>query len=96
MRYPVTLWTAQNTNCVTELFIVDPNNRKGHVATVYDNPAAAQLMAHAPDLKYALEAILRVHIDPLDGIRTIDDMFEEIRAIATEAVEIFEDDDATD
>jgi hypothetical protein len=96
MRYPVSLITTSVAHAKNDLFIGDPHSRKGLVARVYENPLAARLMASAPDLKYALEAILRVQVDSQGDFPTIEHALTEIRSIAADALEPLERDNAAD
>jgi hypothetical protein len=73
-------------NAPDDFYLVNPNSRKGVVARVYKDHAAAELLASAPDFKEALEAILRAEV--CSDIPTKDDLLVELRSIARDALEL--------
>ena len=88
MDYPVLLRASKVRDSATDYFIGNPHARNGLVARVYSSPNATRLFATAPDLKAALEAILRVEVGADDDDRTRSEALAEIRGIAAEALDL--------
>ncbi len=86
MRYPITLRATPSAFSKDDILIADPNSSVGLVAVVHSNEPAAKLFANSPELKFALEAILRVRYGRDEEYASAEAAFEEIRSIAEDAL----------
>lgn len=86
MDYPVLLRASKARDSATDYLIGNPHAREGLVARVYADLNAARLSAVSPNLKAALEAILRVDVSDQSDFRACAEALIEVRAIAAEAL----------
>ena len=86
MDYPSQLRVSRVRDSSTDFFIGDPHAHDGLVARVYNKPDAAMLLAAAPDLKAALEAIFRVEVGGQGDFATCAEALAEVRSIAADAL----------
>jgi hypothetical protein len=86
MNYPVTLRATPSSFSSDDVLIGDPNSSIGLVAVVRNKEPAVKLFVNSPEMKFALEAILRVTYGCGEMFASIEAAFEEVRSIAEDAL----------